>query len=597
KMDSTPVQAEIPVAVAVPTAVQAEIPVAVAVPTAVQAEIPVAVAIPTAVQQSEPVQGEGVRFLKYKRVLLTAVPVVIIALVIAVFMTFSNGKTVYGTYKDTLFLRIGNQSTVIVYDNGKTVDVDGSYHSSQTSLDGTKAAFMTDYYKSDQTGVLYYTSGSGTPVKVADYVCGYVLADSGKGLIYWKEFNRTYGTAELYLFDGKESALIYDEAVYTSAVISPNGKTVLYLSEARDYTDIYDFTSTAYVSTGGGAGERLDVKNINPVAVADGAKYLYYIKYESEMSRTALRVRKGAKADEDVRLSPASDLGEISLNKDYSQIAFTTGGEIRISVKGGDSQKITNGYLWGFIAPQNAQKREFSSGSVFGSVYGFSDFGNKVFGKGEEVYLLDGAYSSEKISGDAHDVKMSYDGKMIYFTQSHKLMVASATNAAAGSEAVAENVENYVLTNKSGTFYYVGGGDNELRRKSIGESGEGTRVTSDSVEPNLLYSTPNGTVYFFTDYSKYQNDGTLNFTTNTQKKKIADDVRAVYTMNNNVFYMVEDSDSRGDFVFYRSPASGRFAKIAEGAKPASLPFGYYDEFRDYEDLFRNYYGYNDYYNY
>jgi hypothetical protein len=504
--------------------------------------------------------------IKLKKMLpavVAALVTVITAACLFIFMDFSS--SVYGTVSDMLILE-AEESTVIVFDNGSTGRIEGEHRESTFSLDGRTAAVLVNKdrngndwhdwhsWQNISTGTLYYINSSRDIIKVSDDVNGFVLSDSGNGIAYWKNLDINFDIAELYLFNGSESALIHIEAVYSgwdNIAVSPDGRTVFYLGDEEDRI-------VSFISTDGGKGERFreDIEWIQPIAIADNAQYLYYvIGYERFV------VQKGIGAEE-VRLCPSFGGGSgrtVFFNRDYSQVVVNTGGDARISINGEDSHRFSNVGVEYFIVPDNGQIRGISSGN--GRVYGFTDFRNKVFcGEDSGLYLLNNDLVRGRFAFNAHNITLSNDGKMLYFKSGNFLNAASAVNAEAEWVGIASNINHYVL-GRGGFIYYIDSQNNLIRTRAV-ENFEAVKV-AENVDRDSLTASGNGTVYFVTDYSYLRNGGTLYFTTDATPRKIKDEVERVFSIDTNVYYFTNMDASGINRDIYRSPGNGRFNKIAE----------------------------------
>ncbi|MCL2036093.1 MAG: hypothetical protein FWG83_01745 [Oscillospiraceae bacterium] len=511
--------------------------------------------------------------LNFKKLLKVVIPLGLLAAAAAVAITIIGSISPYAKMKD-LAIAPGDDSTIIIYNNGKTAEVKLPYQADQTSMDGTKGAFLADYDYSEGIGTLFYVSGSGNPVRVHDEVHDFILADSGKGLIYWTDYDSSLGVANLNLFDGTNSSVITSDAYFNDyasnsyTTISPDGKTVFYLEDVDGYYNRYgggDFESRAFISTGGKRGESFK-SNVIPVAISNGGSYIYYIEVRDTENR--LVVQKGTGASDAQRLCTSGGEGGYFLNSDYSQIVYNTtnssGSSIaRISVKGGEPSQVANSAINTFIVPDGAQEAS-SYSAISGTIYGFKDFKNKVFltggwGSGE-LYLLDSKLERKRFSQSASEIKMSSDGKQLFYVNDRNaLCVANASNPEADVVTLARNVKNYAI-GKGGHIYYVNAYDELFRKKTTDSEGEGTRVAED-VHSRSLSASGKGTVFFMTDYSSSSGDGTLNFATGATRNRVADGVSMVYATNSNAYYFVETEDGFMDI--YRSPGNGKFTRIAE----------------------------------
>ena len=498
--------------------------------------------------------AESQSFAKKKRGLKLPVTV---AVTVAVITAVTLGVNHLGLWKSPAYDRVsdlaifaGDEEVAVVYANGSTVKIEGEYYrnSSAISMNGKKAAFLVDRDYDSRTGTLYYINGK-IPIKVADDVHDFKLADSGDGLIYWQNHDERYNIADLLIFNGDSSALIHVDAVFWGyasdcAVISPDGRTVFYTADLND-----DETST-FISTNGGVGEEFHA-DVTPIAIADKAKHIYYVNKDGRFV-----VQNGIDANSDTRLSSEGAGYGFFLNKDYSQIVVNTGDAARISIGGEDTLRISPQMISEFVIPCGAQSKY--DDHTGGYIYGFDDFKNKVFQTHDTgLYLIDKNYErGGRFTAHAQYVTMSSDEKRLFFMDSGRLRTVSATNTDSNVITLSGSARNYAV-GSGGYVYYVDSRNNLVRKKAAEDAEE--VIVSENVYNDSLTSSSNGTVFFLTDYYYSRQEGTLYFTNGVSKHKVRDDVEEVLAVNSNVYYF---TDSGGGFSdVYRSPANGRFAKV------------------------------------
>ena len=508
--------------------------------------------------------GEGSAF-DFKKVIKVGVFAVLFVGIIVAAVCLGGRFSPYDTATD-LILFYGNEKTVIAYNDGSKVEVDALMTDYQMSLDGSIAAFMADR-DHDGGGTLYYVSGSGDPVNVSDGVYDYFLATSGKGLIYWTGFNIETGVGELQLFDGKETTKINDN-VLNGAVISPDGKTVFYVTSTVDEeawvekTDGFNVVEhKSFISTNGNKGEAFEIDSVEPVAIADGAKYLYYVRREAEdeSAHLVFAAKAGVQSDSDTVLITLSDVQQnlhIGFNNDNSQIVFNDDEDSFISINAGERVIINSKHLIKeFIVPETTP-----IGGIIAVVYGFSDFRGKVFETEEGLFLLNDNLDRERITGSSIDVTMSADGKQLYHIDEDYLRVASAINSGRERIIIAENVQNYVI-DSSGNLYYIDN-FNVLYRKGARDlsADKGTKV-ADFAATNSLEISGRGTV-FFVGRNEEGLERVLYSVNGTKVEKVADDVEIFEMFINNVFYYTRNEE--GAVEAYRSNGNNRFSLFSTG---------------------------------
>jgi len=468
----------------------------------------------------------------------------------------------YGVTNDLVFF-YGEDKTVICYNNGDKVEIQAELSDYQVSLDGAKAAFLTrpqgEKGSAGQGGKLYYISGNNQPVEVSDDVFAYTLADSGNGMIYWTDFDSIDSVAVLNLFDGKTSTVIRNNAhlsLYIDyAVISPNGKNVFYLTDVKtDFLGDDPFKSTAYISTDGSAGEEYTLKDIEPVAIADDTKYLYYIRHSEEESTFVVQAGLNSSNETNlIKLGSHSQGITICFNKDYSQIVFLDEDDTFISIKAAERVAFSKGSpIGGFVTPEKAQE-----GGKRAMVYGFDDFRGKVFGTQEGLFLLNKDLDKQRITKSTQNVKMSSNGKRIYYIEDDNLKTTSAVKADGNNPTLAMGVSNYTM-GKGGNYYYVDY-NKELFRKNKKDSAESEgRKIAELVSANHIKVSGTGAM-FFLDENK-----DLYYSGGNVVEKINSDVTRFDVGNNNVFYYIEKDFGVVDV--YRSNGNSGFDLFNENTR-------------------------------
>jgi hypothetical protein len=496
---------------------------------------------------------------------MVAVPVVavLIIAVVALAALFGGGAN-YGVMDDMFFLD-GDEATIVVYRNGRTATISGMRLEHRISIDGRSAAVLVSDDDNDGNA-LYYVRGSGSPALVATDVSSFILADSGNGIAYWSNHSSVSNTAELHLFNGRNSTRITSDAHFLgnasnsltpTAVISPDGKVVFYIGESES-NDLGQRDSVAYISRNGNSGERFETRNIAPIAIANGAKFIYYVRENREGSDT-FRVRRGMNGE-------SNSLGEVAgrifpqFNNNYSQVVFNDSGRSFISINGRGRESFSNSIASGFVVPMFSQITAQVAGNSTTIVYGFSDFRGKAFVTADGTYLLTRRLESERLSR-TNEVSMTADGKRLVYIRDGAIRSVSATNHNDEEiRIVTDNPRDFVIAGNN--IYYVDR-HGDLRRSRIREnSGEGSRVM-DSVHAGTLRVTGGGTVFFTSN----DGDNALFFTNNTRANRASNDVAHFYVGNSNVLYFTDEGG--GYYDAHRSAGGGKFNRIAKDIRVAN----------------------------
>jgi hypothetical protein len=543
--------------------------------------------------------------MKKKIIILSAILSAAVLLTFLLFRFVINDKDnnfdneIFGTTKDLHFLyNTTEQKTIVVYSNGTQEAVDGvlsDYREidpyeyefvskSKFNLDGGKGAFIVDYACIEKGGTLYYVAGLTAPVRVADGVSDFVISDSGNGLIYWTDFiykeaegdEPALSQAKLHLFNGIESTVINESVFldyyvggYLSAVISPNAGTVFYITDlAYRYApatyEIVSIVSTAYVSVDGGNGQRVSGDTVLPLAVADGAEYLYYTDEKS-----TFKVRGGVSGEEVPLFKIATDFrSSYFFNNDYSQVVYnipiiedgmSISGSAYISINGTEGSELSPYFIDSFLIPQGGHIGREEHG--FMTVYGFKDFSEKVSVSGDMIRYIDHNLESQLISEGAFEVTLSADGKNVFFLDTWdddnlKRATISLCDVTGQADIVinkiAEMVDAYVIT-RDGYVYYVV--DEHVLHRIKADSADGAVIIHEYAWAENLSVFRGETVFFLTAIPEQgRKPHTLRAATGDNIQRIADEVEYFYMYEDSVFYFVcVGTEGRyGDYNVFRS---------------------------------------------
>jgi hypothetical protein len=511
--------------------------------------------------QPAPAAAKPASALPIKKILLFAVPAVIIVLLLAIVVPNLLNCSGSSGVKDSIYFFSDGDSIIVSGNNNAKFSIDGeSVRSTQRSMDGSKAVILTDYDYDDGGTLWLVTTNSYT--KISDDVLAYQLSDSGSTVVYFTNYDDDDYTAELYSYDtaAKKSTRITDSAMFegggymTGVCISPNGKTVAYISDYNIEKD----SLAGYIKSEGKNAEKFGDNMFAAVAVSDGAKHIYYAKMNKD-GGGSLHVRSGR--NDNRIIADLSSSASLLLNRDYSQAIFNLDGKAYITQNGGERAKVGNSAINSIILPRGSQARSIGGDTGGVTVYGVGSFANVLVSTGDGIFFIDRQFEASKISGSAayNGRSISKDGKsLLYITTNDNLSVIDPANPSAERKELAKKVDAFVASGDGKLIYYVNE-DEELWCIK----GNGTPVKiSDDVAYNYLALAYNGNkVFFLVDYS-YSNGGTLYYSDNGGKRvKVAgaDDVSRVWATPANIFYTTVDDD------VYRSNGGEKFIKFQEDA--------------------------------
>jgi hypothetical protein len=493
--------------------------------------------------------------LNYRKILKFGIPAVVLLVGAIVTLVILFGGGPYAKSRDLLIFT-GEDNIVIVYNNGKTAEVNGDLLSYEISMCGRRGVMLVQDGDKEE---LLYISGRGQPRLIARDVDAYVMSATGRGVVYWTNWcGTTWGsdaTAELHVFNGRKSSRIENDVYFTgrasNAVISPNGKVVFYVGDIAMNTDGESQLIT-FISRNGKAGERFE-SGVTPVAISDGARHIYYVRNEN----TSLRVRRGTSGNSNLLSNSSS--ATLLLNDNLSQAVVNCDGRAFISIRGGERESFHGDGAYGFLAPENTQYHE--AGRTV--VYGFRDFRGKLFGSNTGIFMLTRQIGSERmISSDFDEIQMSQCGKHLFYIRNRHLRTRSATSPNSEGYRIARDVISFVITPNAKQVYFVDT-NYELNRARVGVDSPTQRV-AEPVDARSIDISRRGTVFF---RERNDRDNVLYFTNNTTRNRVGDEIERFWVSGsgNNAFYLVETSSNYYDL--YRSNGNGRFRVIARSVRP------------------------------
>ena len=452
---------------------------------------------------------------------------------------------------------------VVMGDNSPKYKLNAASSNTQFSMDGKTGAVLLDASPEDG-GELYVITAKGKE-KVSDGVFGYIMADSGNGIAYFKDFDSSARSAVLYLYDrGSKKSTKVDSDVYFDfnsafvGCISPDGKSVGYITEF----DQDDLEFTGNVKTSGKNPEKLE-ENALPLAISNNGSHIYYAIYKSDngSTDTVFYVKKG---DQETKLASTDSSGSLYFffNSDYSQMIFNYDGKSYITKNGGEKVKISSKGVTGILAPGTAQRRY--QYSIIGNIYtiGFKDLSNIVLVMSDNslAYLNSKAEVDSIVSEYKGGLYVSKDGKKVYFISSGSNLYKKTLGNDSDKESIADDVVSFVISPDGSKIYYV---NDEEELYYISGSSKPKKV-ADDVSGSIAISGDGSTVYFLADYKDYS--GTLYSSRDGGKKTmINDEAYSVETTINSVYYYSNYDSANGTYDVYRSDNGSKFTQMVSEA--------------------------------
>ena len=468
----------------------------------------------------------------------TIVVAVVIVAIIAAANIFTPAK--YERSKDAVYIAQGDDSVVVV-PNGKTrVEIDGyliDYAS--ISLDGTIAAALIGEKHGDYSsdGYLLYLI-TDKPQLIDDGVYSFWLAASGNALAYAKEYESYEGTAELWYYSaGKNTRITSDFNSYSAFAISPDGKSIAFVTADGDM-------QTGYVWDG-----KINElgKDIRPIAISNGAKYIYYDK------NGAFFVQRGMNSDNREKLGDTYDMHTMYANKDLSQIVYSSGSRAFISNKGGSRESLS-GNIRNFLLPSGTAGY-YSSNII---MYGISSFGSTFYlNQDDTVVYINSKFETNNVARGTSNAYLASNGKTLTYLRNKSIYSLNGTNANTEAEEIVDkDVMSFVATADGGAVFFVNDMDELYYQK-----GKSKPVSvSDYFAfrgDGLGYSLFKGNTLF------YISDDELYVSTGGKGKAISGIDGRVRSVRGGYFTVNVTSYEDGDTFYYRSTDGNKFELISQ----------------------------------
>ena len=457
-----------------------------------------------------------------------AVVVVLVALVIVGISVLKPSK--YEFRNGSVYISPGDETVVIIPHNKGKVELDGYLRSGIRSLDGTKAVQLISEDDVEWDTLLYITDKVQT---IGDGIQSVWLAPSGNAFAYTREYDETDHTAELWLYsDGKSKKLADDFAFgNNNCTISPDGKTVAYVSCNDDtYTCIVWDGKT---STNLG-------KDVAPVAVADGSKYIYYTKNDF------LYVQRGLNSDNKEKLG--DNVYQIYANKDLSQLVYSYGSKSYISRNGGKKEPLS-GQIGYFVLPGGTAT--FYDSRV--TVLGLSAFAGTFYCNSDNaIVCINAKYETHRVAKNVGEAYLSTDGKTLMYSSRDSIYRVNGIKADAEAvEIVDGDVERFVAVDDGSAVFFITEDDEIFYQRGMSKP---TLVTGDFTFDGYGtgYSLYKGNTLY------YVSDEELFVSTGDRGVRVGGFDGEVFYVSAGPFAVAVSTDDDGETLNYRSTDGKKF---------------------------------------
>jgi len=407
---------------------------------------------------------------------VAAAVLALIVIIIAVSI-FIPGK--YVAAKGSFYSCNTDDGTVVILNGKEPVIIDGTIFNQSSSLDRKKTALLVD--ESDGKGsadgyALYLVSDKFE--RITDGVFDMVLSLSGNGIAFTREQDNKSNTAELCLYsNGKTTTVTSDFRNGSTLVVSPDGKTVAYTT----FTDNKD--SVGYYWDG--KPHELG-KDIMPLFIANGGKYIYYNKND------VLYVQKGDNGDSKIKLG--GNITDAFFNDDLSQIIFNIIGSNAYISRNANAKEQLSGNVSSFLMPSGVLPGYYQGVGI----YPVSNFADTYYlNTLDSVIHIDGKFAADNIVKSISYAYVSDNGKIITYLKNSNVY---SVNGGSGTpvELVSGEVRSFIPVSNGGAIFYRNSDDELYYQKGKGKPtlvSNDFQVISDGLFKNKLFYISDGELY------------------------------------------------------------------------------------------------------
>ena len=421
-------------------------------------------------------------------VLAAAALAVIALLIIFIPKLFAGGGS--AGVKDVVMAEADGEKWFGFSKSGKVVTQNNEAKMTNASLsaDGKLYIFLTNEKE------LWSFNGSSYK-KIAEDVASYKMAPTGNGIAYTDEENT------LYLYNGSKSQKVYEEITNFSC-ISPDGKAVAFTVKGEESTKAYLYN---------GKVQEMG-KDISPVALSDGGKYVYLQRKTSD--NTAYYVQKGT--DSDTRQKLGDSFKGAIYNTSGTQVIYYDGNKSYFCENAGERQSISSNRLYALL-PENSY--------VSQSSYVYSNLKNQFYeysgDNGSNIALLTSKLELESRMKNVSDAQLQKDGKTLVYVKNDNLYSANISKSSPEGTKLVDSVYDFVVSLDGKTVLYL---DEDRVTYTVKTSGgKASKVSEDSFSDAVACGS--GFLYVM--------DDELYFTTGGKGSKVSglsDDVLGLMDM-------------------------------------------------------------------
>lgn len=478
-----------------PTPVAPAQPVA---PTPVAPGQPVA---PAPAAPAAPKEKKGGKIGIIIGIIAAVVVVALIAIVAIAFGGKSGGAKITADWN--AYYSVEDEITYVVYGDKVFKDtIDGDAWISCYSMDQTVIVLY------NEDGEYFLATSNGKITSIGDEITDVNISADGSTVAYIDDDD---ALISYQVSNGKTSKIAED--VY-SVVLSPSGKSLAYVIEDDDDYKLYVYN---------GKKETELSKNARPVALTDDCNYIYYY----DTNKDALYVTN--LKDDSNKI--AEDVDDYILNKDHTEIMFTTDSGLYVSIKGGDKEKISGkSYIPYYVGLYTDQVYyvDIESGAY---TYNLKSFKGNYYVCGDSIIYIDKKWSSDKVVNNVDDCEIADDLKTVYFVNDNETLYSVKLDGKYETTKIKSDVTSFDIVKDGSAVYFIVDGDSLYYQKGKGDS---TKIATDVHRMRVSYD---GIAFFTVDYDSDDETGTLYYSKGGKdKQKVASDVYGFACKTNTTVY-------------------------------------------------------------
>ncbi len=365
------------------------------------------------VLEGEVVTGELADKKKEKKISLkvkigAAVAAVLVLVLLLVVLL--SGKKEFGTYSDKSvmdFYSRGERMYAYLYNGTELLLDDTEVSVEDASLDKTTICYSNE---NDELVILKNGKTIKTGIEEAK---GVKVSSEGDTFVYFTDCENSIlpsqetGTLHLYFIKKGKDIKVAEDVLVSSAVLSPNGETVAYVSDYESFTDFKGYYSIK-------GKKPVDVgKEKRVFALADKAKYIYYTDDD--------RIYVQKKKDVSEKLAKELYTTTVMLNADCSEMVFVDEGATYITLEAGERKKIYNNELNAIMLRYDETVRSdvirSAKGAIFVTYTGADTFKNQLlYGSfREDIVYVKENFETERLASDADKFGIADDEKSLVY--------------------------------------------------------------------------------------------------------------------------------------------------------------------------------------